>query len=204
MTKYLEYGKHAGGKVKSLLWYFEFKTMNEVTPYTEVNPIINWFCAKRSSWSSGSSGISRIEVAGELAACVPLEPISSQCQVRDVWPKEPIWSSYDGLTNSIRSNCCELTRQFRQPATQTSSVIFHDWVGKCLATSKMHQYLEKCLANSKNASYFGKCQATSKNVSYLGKCLVISKECTLSWKMAGNLKKCILSYLFDVIQRSSI
>ena len=167
MTKYLEYGKHAGGKVKSLLWYFEFKTMNEVTPYTEVNPIINWFCVKRSSWSSGSSGISRIEVAGELAACVPLEPISSQCQVRDVWPKEPIWSSYDGLTNSIRSNCCELTRQFRQPATQTSSVIFHDWVGKCLATSKMHQYLEKCLATSKNASYLGKWLATSRSASYL-------------------------------------
>ena len=117
--------------------------MNEVIPYTEVNPIINWFCVKRSSGSSGSSGISGIEVAGELTACVPLEPISSQCQVRDVWPKEPIWSSYDGLTNSIRSNCCELTRQFRQPAIQTSSVIFHDWVGKCLTTSKSASYLEK-------------------------------------------------------------
>ena len=150
-----------------VLWYFELKTMNEVIPYTEVNPIINWFCAKRSSWSSGSSGISGIEVARELAACVPLEPISSQCQVRDVWPKEPIWSSYDGLTNSIRSNCCELTRQFCQPATQTSSVIFHDWVGKCLAASKNVSYLAKCLVTSKNASYFGKCLATSKNASYL-------------------------------------
>ena len=138
MTKYLEYGKHAGGKVKSLLWYFEFKTMNEVTPYTEVNPIINWFCVKRSSWSSGSSGISRIEVAGELAACVPLEPISSQCQVRDVWPKEPIWSSYDGLTNSIRSNCCELTRQFRQYFllscfSRPIGLVFHNFQGQTVS-----------------------------------------------------------------------
>ena len=150
-----------------------------------MNPIINWFCVKRSIWSSGSSGISGIEVARELAACVPLEPISSQCQVRDVWPKEPIWSSYDGLTNSIRSNCCELTRQFCQPATQTSSVIFHDWVGKCLVTSKNASYLV-------NVWQPQKMHLILENVWQPQKVHPILK-------MSGNLKKCIfIIYIFII------
>ena len=50
----------------------------------------------------------------------PLKPISSQCQVRDLWLRQPIWSSYDGHTNSIRSNCYELTHQFYPAAADQS------------------------------------------------------------------------------------
>ena len=39
---------------------------------------------------------------------------------RDLWQERPIWSSYDGHTNSIRSNCYKLTHQFYPPPADLS------------------------------------------------------------------------------------
>ena len=62
----------------------------------------------------------------------PLKPISSQCQVRDLWLRQPIWSSYDGHTNSIRSNCYELTHQFYPAAADQTD--FLKCEAQCLAS----------------------------------------------------------------------